>query len=522
MRRVSVSVLFLLLASLNLSAADDLAAARHAYDKGDYSTAFKVWLSLAEQGNAEAQYCVGVMYDVAQGYAEAGRWFRKAAEQGRAEAQHNLSVMYHEGKGVPQDYAEAVRWSRKAAEQGLADAQYNLGLMYAFGQGVPQDYAQAVRWYRKAAEQGQAAAQTSLGAMYANGYGVTQDHAEAVRWFRKAAEQGRAEAQYNLGFTYDFGRGVPRDNAEAVRWYRKAAEQGNARAQWGLGIKYFAGEGLAQDYVLAHMWLNLASSGGQTEAAKLRDQVATRMISIQIAEAQALAREWRPKGPGDSPSVRRAGILPGASQLASSGTGFWVNQKGHILTNHHVVEACASLFVRTQSGKEEVKVLAQDRGNDLAVVGPVKLVTSQLTFSENQQLRLGQNVITAGYPLQGLLTSSMSLTTGTVSALAGIQDDTRMVQITAPVQPGNSGGPLLDQSGNVVGIVSSKLNSLKVASVLGDVTQNVNFAVKGSVVRTFLDSSGVTYTTSPSSSALATTVIAEKAKGAVVMIECWK
>ena len=103
------------------------------------------------------------------------------AEQGVAEAQFNLGLMYYNGQGVRQDYAEAVRWYRKAAEQGVAETQNNLGAMYAIGQGVRQDYAEAVKWYHQAAEQGYAAAQYNLGSMYYNGQGVRQDYAEAVK-----------------------------------------------------------------------------------------------------------------------------------------------------------------------------------------------------------------------------------------------------------------------------------------------------------------------------------------------------
>ena len=126
-----------------------------AYDRGDYATALGEMRPLAEQGHAEAQFNLGLMYDNGQGvpqdYAEAVKWYRKAAEQGHAKAQHNLGVMYDKGQGVPQDYAEAVKWYRKAAEQGVAEAQNNLGLMYSKGQGVPQDDAQAHMWYNLAA-----------------------------------------------------------------------------------------------------------------------------------------------------------------------------------------------------------------------------------------------------------------------------------------------------------------------------------------------------------------------------------
>ncbi len=126
-----------------------------AYKWGAYGIALSEWRPLAEQGNAKAQYNLGVMYrnghGVPQDYAEAMGWWRKAAEQGNAGAQNNLGVMYRNGLGVPQDYAEAVGWWRKAAEQGDANAQYNLGLMYKNGLGVPQDEAQAYMWYNLAA-----------------------------------------------------------------------------------------------------------------------------------------------------------------------------------------------------------------------------------------------------------------------------------------------------------------------------------------------------------------------------------
>ena len=202
----------------------------------------------AEQGNARAQYNLGLMHDngkgVPQDDGEAVKWYRLAAEQGYAPAQLNLGVMYSKGEGVPQDYAEAVKWHRLAAEQGDAPAQLNLGLMYRNGKGVPQDYAEAVKWYRLAAEQEDATAQLNLGVMYSNGEGVPQDDCEAVKWYRLAAEQGYASAQFNLGLMYYNGEGVPQDYAEAVKWYRLAAEQGDALAQLSLGLMYSNGEGV--------------------------------------------------------------------------------------------------------------------------------------------------------------------------------------------------------------------------------------------------------------------------------------
>jgi TPR repeat protein len=121
------------------------------------------------------------------------------------------------------------------------------------------------------------------------------DYETAERLFRPLAEQGDAVAQYNLGDLYHNGQGVPQDYAEAVRWYRMAAEQGYAWAQNNLGVMYKNGNGVPQDDVLAYMWLNLAVAQGNDDAKNNRDALAKRMTSEQIAEAQRLAREWKPK-----------------------------------------------------------------------------------------------------------------------------------------------------------------------------------------------------------------------------------
>ncbi len=121
------------------------------------------------------------------------------------------------------------------------------------------------------------------------------DYATALKEWRPLAEQGDAGAQFNLGVMYDDGRGVPQDDAEAVRGYRRAAEQGYAEAQFNLGLMYLKGRGVPQACVQAHMWVNLAAAQGIEDARKARDLLAEQMTPAQIAEAQRLAREWKPK-----------------------------------------------------------------------------------------------------------------------------------------------------------------------------------------------------------------------------------
>ena len=162
------------------------------------------------------------------------------------------------------------------------------------------DFETALREWRPLAEQGLAEAQYELGVLYGNGQGVPQDYVEAEKWYSRAAEQGLAVAQYELGLMYYQGQGIPRDYAEGVKWLRLAANQGLAEAQFGLGVAYFGGRGVAQDYVLAYMWIYHSEAGSppgkQRDAAIMaRTLVAESMTPAQIAEAQRLAREWKPK-----------------------------------------------------------------------------------------------------------------------------------------------------------------------------------------------------------------------------------
>lgn len=138
--------------------ADGLADGSTAAQKGDFQTAFKLWKPLADQGNAEAQFNLGVMYENGKGVTKddmkAVKWYRMAAEQGDASAQINLGFMYEKGKGVAEDDIEAVKWYRMAAEQGDADAQSNLGEMYMLGKGVKKSAVDAYVWFSFAAAKG--------------------------------------------------------------------------------------------------------------------------------------------------------------------------------------------------------------------------------------------------------------------------------------------------------------------------------------------------------------------------------
>ncbi len=118
----------------------------------------------------------------------------------------------------------------------------------------------------------------------------------ALKEFRALAEQGDAGVQFILGSMYENGEGVPQDDAQAIRWYRRAAAQGFAEAQSILGSMYADGKVVRKDFVLAHLWWTLAAAQGEKRAPKRRDRLAKKMTPAQLAEAQRLAREWKPKG----------------------------------------------------------------------------------------------------------------------------------------------------------------------------------------------------------------------------------
>lgn len=147
--KICVVLVGVLLVSPVLSA--DFQKGLDAYTNRDFATALKEWKPLAEQGTADAQTNLGLLYEkghgVQQDYKAAVKWYTLAAEQGFSRAQTNLGLMYDEGYGVTQDNMAAVKWYTLASEQGVALAQYNLGLMYVQGKGVPQDYTNAHMWW---------------------------------------------------------------------------------------------------------------------------------------------------------------------------------------------------------------------------------------------------------------------------------------------------------------------------------------------------------------------------------------
>lgn len=209
----------------------------------------------------------------------------------------------------------------------------------------------------------------------------------------------------------------------------------------------------------------------------------------------------------------------GEEKASSSGTGFFVNAEGWLATNAHVVDGCSSITVGTFGTVVQKQV---DTQNDLAIVR-VSVPPSSIKgiAIRHAPPRLGEDVAALGYPLSGLLSDNVKITTGNINSLVGMENDTRYLQISTPIQPGNSGGPLLDKAGNLLGINTATLGT-KFAVNSGILPQNVNFALRASVLELFLQARGVVYQTVESAEApLATADLADKASPSVIQILCY-
>jgi TPR repeat protein len=459
----------------------------------DAAEAVKWYRKAAEQGHAGAQSLLGSCYLKGEGVAKdskmAVEWLRKAAEQGNAEGQAVLGACYELGKGVEQSSTVASMWFRKAAEQGHDGAQLCLGTHYADEQKMANNKVEAVKWYRKAADQGNDSAQFHLGRCYAEGQGVAKDTAVAAKWYQKAAEQGHAEAQGYLGFCLNRGQGVFKDTVEAIKWFRKAAEQGNSYAQTFLGSCYSAGEGVVKNKVESYKWWLIAAANGNDVAKKNVAYSEGRLSPTQQATGQRLAQEWEAKhAKHEAAQVedKRPPIGSSGEEPKITGTGFMITRNGHLMTNYHVVKDCSKVRVQTGAGILAAEIVRVDAASDLALL-KVTGSFDALPVVSSRSIRLGAMVATVGFPNIGLQGFEPKLSKGNISSLAGIQDDVKQFQISVPVQPGNSGGALVDERGNVVGVVTAQLNQEAALASTGTLAQNVNYAVKSSYLLSFLE-----------------------------------
>jgi S1-C subfamily serine protease len=215
-----------------------------------------------------------------------------------------------------------------------------------------------------------------------------------------------------------------------------------------------------------------------------RDILVSSMTPDQVAEAQRLSAAFVPQK--EIPNSTSNNTTSPENPTAS-GTGFFITDDGYLITNNHVVKDATKIRLVTSAGLIDAKVVQVDEANDLALL-KVDGRFASLPISSSRSAQLGSTVATIGFPDIGLQGFAPKLAKGEIASLSGAADDPRYFQISVPVQPGNSGGALVDERGNVVGIVSAKLDASVALAASGALPENVNYAVKSSLLLSFLES----------------------------------
>jgi S1-C subfamily serine protease len=317
------------------------------------------------------------------------------------------------------------------------------------------------------------------------------------------ADQGDTNAQLNVGLMYDIGKGVPEDPARAVRWYQQSAERGHAAAQFNLGLMYASGRGIGQDAGQAQFWLAQAAGQG-------------------LQEARAMLPELTEQSSTGTASAGVPGYSDFLDSLSGAATGTaWPVAENYAVTSNHVVEGVDAVILYNAAGLPlPATVVLRDSGNDIAVLRtrdagslPPPLPLSRAAG------RLGSDVFTLGFPRVDILGRTPKLAEGIISSVNGYRDDPASYQTSVQIQPGNSGGPLLNMEGEVVGIVASMLGIVR-DSAEPVVVPSISYAVKIEVLHSLLASlpepAGVTDTRSGAPAPLAD--LAARIQPSVLMV----
>jgi TPR repeat protein len=380
--------------------------------------------------------------------------------------------------GATTDFSKAIELSKEYAE-----AFYNRGLV----ENAQRMFDAAISDFSKVIEIDPKNAEAYSGRGYANYY--RKEFSQAYINFRKAADLGSVRGQRMVGLFYLTGTGVSKNYGESFKWYQRAAYQGDAESQYRSGQLYFNGAGVAKDQLEALAWVNIAAATGKQDFLRFRayleyilGQQAALIAQQRSKEILQSIRAEKEHGV-TAESAPQAGDQPNAT-----GTGVFITNDGAILTAAHVVKGARAIKVVTQQGIKVATVTSIDIANDVALLhcdGTFQAVP----IKDSGSIKLGQSVFTIGFPDVQLQGFSPKMTRGEISSETGIQDDPRDWQISVPVQPGNSGGPLFDEEGNVIGIVVAKLDAAITAKVTGALPEDVNYAVKSSYALVLLQPS---------------------------------
>jgi uncharacterized protein len=527
------------------------------------NSAIERLISASGQGHVLAQFGLGEWYlgsDSGEpAIDEALVWLKKAAEQGYRKAQFELAKIYERGGYHGQDAREALRWYREAENLGEVRARIKIGQLLRAIASNPAEFEEAREWFIKAEKAGENLAKFFIGEMYFLGEGVTEDPGLGFAWVKRMislepslfgviqefAEKGSLFAQINLAKFFSSDETGFKDLDQAFNWYLTAALQENSLAAREVGLLYLDGVGVQRDIDEAKGWLERASDDGdvQAKAALVKLEVARKRLAGEKKEAEKKAEkeraiaEEKEKIEEEKVAAERkkeecevAGGNIEKLKRRKGGTGFVINSAGDLITNFHVISIeqegddlkyCDALSIKDRDQNHNwVKLIGEDPMQDLAVLTSCTEATDFAYLRDNsKRLQAGEVVYAYGFPVS---TSTVpKITSGIISALVGDFNDSGYLQHTAPITFGNSGGPLLDKFGLVVGV---NQGGYGVVDDEGDATgfaPGVGYAIKASILQSFLEAHGVGFEIKNRTQGIESTEIAETSNEFTVQIACW-
>jgi tetratricopeptide (TPR) repeat protein len=395
---------------------------------------------------------------------------------GRGTAQDELTgelvSIYDEGKKLANEghLDEAIEKFKEVIHQkpNHANAHVNMGLSLVLMGRIEA----GVLHYKKALEinPNNYWALLNLGAAYSDYLNRAE---EAKDLFEKAVKihPDDSNLRFNLGLTYYKLKRFK----DAITAHKQAlsTQPDDAEIHYGLGFAYDGtGEGSLAIKHIKRAKALLKSQGGDIKR-----------ISAWGNTLRIYYNKYEGKNQ-PQPVIEQP--------TRATGTGFLLGSSNYIITNYHVVKGFNSLQVNFLSGEQsKAKIRANDKANDVAVLellNPPDLVSNSMVLGDSSSVEMGEKVFTIGYPVSGILGKKPKYAEGVISSTTGISDDPRMFQITVPIQPGNSGGPLFNNKGEVIGITTSSLDAMQAFKIMGAIPQNVNFAIKSSYIKALLQS----------------------------------
>lgn len=303
-------------------------------------------------------------------------------------------------------------------------------------------------------------------------YDAAERPKQAAPWYERAANGGIAEAQARLGAMFYQGQGTNRNYLAAAKWLRRAADQGDSAAFHDLSFCYYYGRGVRRDLIEAYKWMRLAELSDNRDATRHLNFMAPDLSAFNLEQALRRAREFET-------------VKERIRHETQSGTGFFITADGYLITCADVIAGKKSFAIKIGPQTHRAKLIYANQKQNLALL-KVAGKHEPLPINFIKQPKLGEPVYTLGFPNVWLLGDAPKLATGEISGLTGRQNDPWRLQISAPLQDGNSGGALVDRYGEIIGVVDSKTNEDSLPSDARGQMQSVGYSIRSKGLGRFL------------------------------------